>query len=99
MSMSATGPPFFRQALPSVSHLVDSARPRSTSLQFGDPLEDEKDQEDDRHRSRFANPGNRHVVAVLPRMSQPMVIRNGCNYVAAHAVRVYNHRSSLINDP
>ena len=39
------------------------------------------------------------VAHALPRMSQPMVIRNGCNYVAAHAVRVYNHRSSLINDP
>ena len=45
----------------------------------------------------------------LPRMSQPvvahavrepMVIRNGCNYVAAHAVRaVFDHRSSFINDP
>ena len=46
MSMSATGPPFFRQARPSVSHLVDSARPRSTSLRFADPLEDKKDQED-----------------------------------------------------
>ena len=36
---------------------------------------------------RMSQPSVAHA---LPRMSQPMV---------EHAVRVYNHRSSLINDP
>ena len=85
--MCATGPPFFRKARPSVSHLVDSARPRSTSPRFADPLEDEKDQEDDRQKRSFPNCSN-----------ATMVHRDLIDLAGLQALRAVSDRSGPINN-